>query len=189
MGPYWKVLLIDDDPDIIQVTRLSLRHFDFCGLGLNILEANSAAQATEILHEHDDIAVLIVDVVMETDNAGLHLVEYIRDTMHNQISRIIISTGQPGLAPERYVIDNYDIDNYLTKTELTSQNLYAKLRLAIKGYRDLNELQKNRNGLRRVLSEVPKIYGLARQSESLFFEAVLNQVVLFFFTTLEREHS
>ena len=179
-GPYWKVLLIDDDPDIIQVTRLSLRNFNFCGLGLNILEANSAAQATEILHEHDDIAVLIVDVVMETDNAGLHLVEYIRDTMHNQISRIIISTGQPGLAPERYVIDNYDIDNYLTKTELTSQNLYAKLRLAIKGYRDLNELQKNRNGLRRVLSEVPKIYALARQSELLFFEAVLNQVVLFF---------
>ena len=119
-GPYWKVLLIDDDPDIIQVTRLSLRNFNFCGLGLNILEANSAAQATEILHEHDDIAVLIVDVVMETDNVWLHLVEYIRDTMRNQIPRIHISTGQPGLAPVRYVIDNYDIDNYPTKTELLS---------------------------------------------------------------------
>ena len=179
-GPCWKVLLVDDDPDILAVTHLSLRNFNFRGWSLNILEANSAANAKTILHEHNDIAVLIIDVVMETDHAGLHLVEYIRNTMHNQISRIIISTGQPGLAPERYVIDNYDIDDYLPKTELTSQNLYAKLRHALKGYRDLNQLQENRNGLHRVLLEVPKIYSLARQSESLFFEAVLDQVVLFF---------
>ena len=175
----WKILLVDDDPDIIKVTKLSLRNFVFSGLSLTILEANSAAEAKLIIHEHDDIAVLIVDVVMETDNAGLHLVEYIRDSMFNRISRIIISTGQPGLAPERYVIDNYDIDNYLTKTELTSQNLYAKLRLAIKGYRDLMLLQKNRNGLRRILSQVPKIDHVARQSESLFFKAVLEQVCYF----------
>lgn len=175
----WKVMLVDDDPDIIQVTRLSLRNFAFSGGTLEILEANSAAQAIEILHEHHDIAVFIVDVVMETDHAGLDLVEYIRNTMRNQISRIIISTGQPGLAPERYVIDNFDIDNYLTKTELTSQNLYAKLRLAIKGYRDLNQLQKNRNGLRRILSQVPRIYHFARESESLFFKAVLDQVTFF----------
>ena len=177
-APIWKILLVDDDPDIIAVTRLSLRNFTFLEYGLEILQANSAKQAKNILHEHDDIAVLIIDVVMETDTAGLDLVHYIRDIMHNRISRIVISTGQPGLAPERYVIDNYDIDNYLTKTELTSQNLYAKLRLAIKGYRDLNQLKKNRDGLRRILSQTPKVYALGRQSESAFFEAVLNQVAL-----------
>jgi hypothetical protein len=92
----------------------------------------------------------------------------------NRISRIIISTGQPGLAPECYVIDNY-----LTKTELTSQNFYAKLRLVIKGYSELMRLQINRNSMRRILLQVPKIDHMAHQLESLFFKAVLMQVCYF----------
>ena len=95
----WKVLLVDDDLDIIKVTQLSLRNFTYAQKSLEILTANSLGQAKEILHQHSDIAIVVLDVVMENEDDGLQLVKYIRDKINNQMSRIIICTGQPGLAP------------------------------------------------------------------------------------------
>tara|TARA_B100000795_G_scaffold267527_1_gene252538 strand:+ start:950 stop:2503 length:1554 start_codon:yes stop_codon:yes gene_type:complete len=172
----WKVLLIDDDPDIIRVTRLSLKRFMFSGKSLEILEANSFIEAKTLLHQHNDIAAMMIDVVMENDNDGLHLVKYIREDMGNNMSRLIICTGQPGLAPERYVIDNYDIDDYLSKTNLTSQNLYSKMRLAIRGYEVLLRLKHHRDGLKKIVDETPKIYRLGRESKKLLLEGVLDQL-------------
>jgi len=42
---------------------------------------------------------VLLDVIMETDQAGLDLVEFIRDTLKNETVRIILRTGQPGQAP------------------------------------------------------------------------------------------
>ena len=175
----WKVLLVDDDPDIIAVTHLSLRGFQYKGFKLEVMSASNASQARYLAEQHSNIAVMIIDVVMETDTAGLDLVEYIRNGLNNKLSRIIISTGQPGLAPERYVIDNYDIDNYLPKTNLTSQNLYAQLRLALKGYHDIYQLERYSNGLKRVLLQTPKLYHAGRQTESKFFKLLLKQLKVF----------
>ena len=108
-GFRWKVLLVDDDPDILAVTRLSLSNFQYEGFNLDIMSAHNASKARYLIEQHPDMAVMIIDVVMETDTTGLDLVEYIRNELDNRSARIIISTGQPGLAPERYVIDNYDI--------------------------------------------------------------------------------
>jgi len=172
----WKVLLVDDDPDIIAVTQLSLRSFEYKSLKLDIIIANSSSQARYLIEQHTDIAVMIIDIVMETDTSGLDLIEYIRNELNNKVSRIIVSTGQPGLAPERYVIDNYDIDNYLPKTNLTSQNLYVQLRLALKGYHDIYLLERYSKGLQRVLVQTPKLYHAGRQSESKFFKSLLSQL-------------
>ena len=172
----WKVLLVDDDPDIIAVTKLSLSSFQYEGYKLDIMAANNTSQARYLVEQNPDLAVMIVDVVMETDTAGLDLIEYIRNELNNRMSRIIVSTGQPGLAPERFIIDNYDIDNYLPKTNLTSQNLYSQLRLALKGYQDLNRLETYSSGLKQVLYQIPKLYRVGRQSESKFFNSLLDQL-------------
>ena len=178
-GFRWKVLLVDDDPDILSVTRLSLSNFQYEGFNLDIMSAHNASKARYLIEEHPDMAVMIIDVVMETDTTGLDLVEYIRNELDNRLTRIIISTGQPGLAPERYVIDNYDIDNYLPKTNLTSQNLYSQLRLALKGYHDVYRLETYSKGLKRVLYQTPKLYRVGRQSESKFFHSLLKQLKIF----------
>ncbi|MBF0295024.1 MAG: HD domain-containing protein [Magnetococcales bacterium] len=133
----WKLLVVDDEPDIHAATQLSLARFAFGEGRLQLLHAHSAAQAREVLAEHPDVAVAMIDVVMETDTAGLDLIQHIRDELKNLFLRIIIRTGQPGMAPERYVIEHYDIDDYKEKTELTSQKLYTAIRNAIKSYRDL----------------------------------------------------
>ena len=101
----WKLLVVDDEPDVRALTRLSLRDFAFSDRPLEILEAGSAKEALELLRTHPDIAVALIDVVMECEDAGLKLVETIRRDLGNGMIRLVIRTGQPGVAPERYVID------------------------------------------------------------------------------------
>ncbi|TAN67662.1 MAG: DUF3369 domain-containing protein [Methylobacter sp.] len=173
----WKILVVDDEPDIRTLTRISLRDFIFANRSLEFIEAGSAAEAMTLLNLHPDIAVALVDVVMETKDAGLKLVDYIRGQLGNSLIRIVIRTGQPGVAPERHVIDNYDIDDYRDKTELTATRLYTTVRSALKAYRDLHIINTNRLGLERILDSAPSIYRLGHSSLSSFFNGMLTQVI------------
>ena len=173
----WKVLIVDDEPDVRRVTVLNLRGFQFGGRSLQFLEASTAAQAQAILQNNPDIALALVDVVMETDDAGLKLVEYIRQTLDYRMIRLVIRTGQPGVAPERYVIDNFDIDDYKDKSELTAQRLYTTVRTALKGYRDLLTIEASRVGLSRILNVAPDLYDLHRDGLEEYFQGVLMQTI------------
>lgn len=173
----WKLLVVDDEPDVREVTKLNLRGFRFHERNLEIIEAGSAHEAREILTRDPHIAVALIDVVMETDDAGLKLVEYIREELKNTMIRLVIRTGQPGMAPERFVIENYDIDDYRDKTEMTATRLFTTVRSAIKAYRDIRAIDLNRRGLERLLEAAPEIYQLGNLSIQKFFEGVLTQVV------------
>jgi response regulator RpfG family c-di-GMP phosphodiesterase len=174
-GKPWRVLVVDDEPDIHTLTQLNLRGFSYAGRTLELLHAGSEQEARTLLQQEQDIAVALIDVVMETDNAGLQLVEHIRNDLNNRMMRLIIRTGQPGVAPERDVINNYDIDDYKDKTELTAQKLYTTVRTALKAYHDLKVIDANRRGLDLILSVTPKLY-LQQQEMSVFFSGVLTQV-------------
>lgn len=134
------VLAVDDEPDVLSVTKLALRSMKVGGLPLNVYTATSKAEAIELLNGPlgsqvrgiSRIAVAFIDVVMETDHAGLELCEYIRETMGNKITQIYVRTGQPGVAPERAVIDRYDITGYLSKVEATEDKLYSLVRAGIR---------------------------------------------------------
>jgi len=173
----WKVLIVDDEPDVHEITKLNLKDFQFDERELFFIEANSAEQAKPLLREHSDFAVALIDVVMESDDAGLQLVHYIREVLNYKMIRLIIRTGQPGLAPERYVIDHFDIDDYKDKTELTTQKLYTTVRSALKSYRDLLVIDMNRRGLISILDATPEIYKNSRKSLPQFFQGILTQIV------------
>jgi signal transduction histidine kinase/CheY-like chemotaxis protein len=173
--PPWKILVVDDDADVRKLAHLNLKNFEFEGRALHFFDAKTAQEAREILQQEPDIAVALIDVVMETEDAGLKLVEHIRYDLHNHFIRLIIRTGQPGVAPERTVIDNYDIDDYKDKTELTAQKLYTALRSALKSYRDLLIIDSNRRGLQRILDTTPSLY--KPQNISEFFDNVLQHII------------
>ena len=141
--PY-KVLIVDDEEEVHQLTRLVLKDFSFEGRGLEFLNAYSAEDAKYLLRAHTDISLILLDVVMEADNAGLQLVHFIREEIHNKLIRIILRTGQPGVAPERDIISNYDINDYKEKTELTSSKLFTSLTAALRSYRDLVTIDNSR---------------------------------------------
>lgn len=133
-GDPWFILVVDDEPDIHSVTRLVLGGMSFKNRPIRILNAHSAAEAREILRANRDIAVVMLDVVMELDDAGLQLVRFIREVLNNLWIQIVVQTGQPGKAPERTVILDYDINAYRTKTEMTSDKLMATVIAALRGY-------------------------------------------------------
>lgn len=176
-GNPWTILVVDDDPDILAVTRISLRDFHFSGRPVRLLCASSARQALEFYHREPEIAVALIDVVMETDDAGLKLVKTIREEIKDRSIRLIIRTGQPGHAPERLVIDNYDIDDYKDKTELTSIKLYTTVRSALKSFRDLKLIEANRQGLEMVLRAAPGMYLRSVGQTTSFFKEALSQVI------------
>lgn len=147
--PPWLMLVVDDDPDVIAITKLNLRGFILDGRSLHLISASSASKAKNILLETSGIAVALIDVVMETDDAGLQLVKFIRDELGNKQIQIIIRTGQAGRVPERYIIDNFDINDYKEKSELSSQKLYTTVRTSLKSYRDLVNLKVSEASLMR----------------------------------------
>ncbi len=171
----WKLLVVDDEKVVHAVTRLALEDFDLGGRELLMISAYSAAEAKQLLQDHSDIAVILLDVVMETEHAGLDLVHYIREDMANTMVRIILRTGQAGQAPEHEVITRYDINDYKEKTELTRQKLFSTVYTALRSYRDLMALDNNRRGLLRVIGASAEIFERRRVQE--FYDGVLEQLI------------
>lgn len=174
----WKIMVVDDDQLVHNTTKLVLSDFKFEEKRMELLHAYSSSEAKKILKEHSDVAVIFLDVVMETEDSGLRMVKYIRDDLKNHLVRIILRTGQPGQAPEEKVIVDYDINDYKTKTELTVQKLYTSLISALRSYRDLIKIERNRKGLKHIITSSSTLfettslkrftYGLLTQLAALF---------------------
>ncbi len=156
----WKVLVVDDAAEVLTITRLALQGFQYEGRGLTLLEAPSADRARVLLTEHDDIAVVLLDVVMETDHAGLDLVRWIRKERRNPLIRILIRTGQAGQFPAAAVITEYDINDYWEKTELTFSRLQSSLMTSLRGYDDLLRMHRRTLQLRQWADRFPDLLGV-----------------------------
>ncbi|WP_038184594.1 DUF3369 domain-containing protein [Vibrio rhizosphaerae] len=153
----WKVLLVDDDAQMHQITKLALSNFVFQKRPLKLISAYSGSEAQEIFKQEDDIALALIDVVMETEHAGLDLVRFIRETCRNRIIRLVLRTGQAGQAPEEKVIQDYEIDDYKEKTDLTTQKLRTLLYSMLRAYRDLCLIEEQKEGLSRVIEASAKV--------------------------------
>jgi response regulator RpfG family c-di-GMP phosphodiesterase len=178
----WKVLLVDDEPDIHDITKLTLSRFRLDGRGLTFLHAYSGAQAKEVLAREQDIALVFLDVVMEREDSGLEVARWMRQELDNQFSRIVLRTGQPGQAPEERVIVDYDINDYKEKTELDRTKLFTTTFAALRAYRDIMKVEDARRvqltyreGLERVIAASAHIF----QQRNLrdFASGLLQQVV------------
>lgn len=173
-GLPWPVLVVDDDPQVHAMTAVLLRDFDFDGRPFEVVSALSAEEAKAVLAQRPDLPVALLDVVMETEDAGLKLVRHIREELGNRRMRIILRTGQPGQAPERDVIVGYDINDYKAKSELTAQRLFTALVSALRAWRDIVTIERNRQGLERILSASAPLFEI-RQMRS-FIERLAEQI-------------
>ncbi|MBP2301731.1 diguanylate cyclase [Azospirillum picis] len=170
----WLVLVADDEPEVLAVTRLALSRLCFRGRMVRVLGCGSAAEAKRILHEVPDIAVILLDVVMETNDAGLRLVRIIREEMGNSAVRIILRTGQPGEVPEEDVVLSCDIDDYKTKTELTARKLLTCVVAALRSHAAIRALENGRRGLERVLHAADRLF--APRDSATFAAELLAQM-------------
>jgi serine phosphatase RsbU (regulator of sigma subunit)/ActR/RegA family two-component response regulator len=170
----WRVLIVDDDESVHSISRVVLADVRFQERDVELLSAYSARQAAATLRQTQDVAVVLLDVVMEDDDAGLKLVREIREQLRNTQLRIILRTGQPGQAPEREVIVNYDINDYKSKTELTAQKLFTATIAALRSYSDIVALERSRRGLEQIIAGTPELF--ARHTLTSFSTTLLAQV-------------
>ena len=170
----WKIAVIDDDQAVHEGTRFALSDYTLNGQGLEILSAYSAAEGRALMRQNPDVAAVLLDVIMETDIAGLDLVEYIRNEIRNETVRIILRTGQPGQAPERRVIVQYDINDYKAKTELTADKLFTSLTAALRSYQQLERMLQTRRGLEIIIDAASTLYDF--RSMQRLAEGVLTQL-------------
>ncbi|MDP2244372.1 EAL domain-containing protein [Pseudomonas sp.] len=170
----WQVLIVDDDQDVHQSTCFALANTQILDRQLEFLHAYSASQAIELLSENAQVAVILLDVVMESEHAGLDLVKQIREELGNSETRIILRTGQPGYAPELEAIRDYDINDYKTKSELTRNRLYTSLTTAIRSYDQIHAINASRRGLSMVIHASSQL--LVRQGVSEFAAGIITQI-------------
>ena len=170
----WKVLIVDDDPEIHSVTQLALSDLVVLGKRLEYIHAYSGKDACQLIEQNNDIVLVLLDVVMETDDAGLNVVKHIRETLIRQDIRIVLRTGQPGYAPEESVIKDYDINDYKTKTELTRRKLVTTVYAAIRSYQQISTVTQNRLGLEKIIGSAADLLELHSVHE--YAEGVLVQL-------------
>ncbi len=162
----WKVMIVDDDQMVHTITKMVLKGFTYAGRDILYLDAASAAEAKEMLKEHPDTAVLVLDVVMEERNSGLELVHFVREDLANRDVRIIMRTGQPGYAPEEEIIVKYDINDYREKTELTKAKLFTALVTALRSYEYIMSLKNKDSEIETSQSEMILLLGEVIESRS-----------------------
>ncbi|MDP1929956.1 MAG: EAL domain-containing protein [Gammaproteobacteria bacterium] len=170
----WHILIVDDDKEVHEVTRLALSRLTVLGRPLELHHTSSAAECLQFLEDRDNIAVILIDVVMETEDAGLSAVRYIRNTMARDEVRIILRTGQPGYAPEENVVQDYDINDYKTKSELTHSTLTTVMISSIRSYQQIRTINQNRKGLQKIINAGASL--MEQHSLEEFSDGVITQI-------------
>ncbi len=155
---FWKVLVVDGDRDVYDVTAVTLKRLEFRGKSIRVLGSQTAEEAKSVLKEHPDIALILVDIVMETETAGLDLIKYVRRDAGNAIVQIVIRTSQCGHAPEDRVTIEYEINDYLEKSEITARKLRTSVITALRAYEALATIDDHRRGLKHVIESASHIF-------------------------------
>lgn len=170
----WKVMIVDDEPAVHDVTRLALGGVTFSGRPVEFISCYNGPEAISAIAENPDTALMLLDVVMESEHAGLDVARHVRETLGNTMVRIVLRTGQPGQAPERKVITDYDINDYKEKTELTASKLFTLLYASLRSYQHILTIEKGKQGLTKVIEASADIFKLS--SLDRFARGVLEQL-------------
>jgi response regulator RpfG family c-di-GMP phosphodiesterase len=174
----WKIMIVDDDDDVQNITKFILEDFNFEGKEVELISAYSGKEALELLEKNPETAVIFLDVVMENDSAGFYVAKYIRENIQNKSVRIILRTGQPGLSPEKKAMIDYDINDYKLKTELTEDKLLISIISALRSYRDIIKLEVNKGWLEKLVETSANIFKIKSYEE--FVKSILQQLISFF---------
>lgn len=171
----WKILIADDEHDIHVLTKTVLKDLTYDNRPIEFISTYSEKETLDYLKENNDIALLLLDVVMETDDAGLQTAKKIREELKNYILQIVLRTGQPGSAPETDVVINYGINDYKEKTELSSKKLITTVITALRTFKTMKSLEASKKGLKQIINASENLFD--DSTSKLFNQGILNQII------------
>jgi len=164
----WKIIIADDEKDIHLITELIFKNYSFSGKKIQFLNAYSGEETKQLIIENPDTALILLDVVMETDDAGLETVRYIRKNLNNSLTQIVLRTGQPGQAPEQKVIIEYEINDYKSKSELTAEKLFTTVTSALRAYKLAYSYDRVNSDLHKEIIQRKLTEAALRESENRY---------------------
>ncbi|PHR72312.1 MAG: two-component system response regulator [Arcobacter sp.] len=149
-----KIVVADDEEDVHILTRNVLRKFEYDNKELEIISTYTGKETIEVLKQNPDVVLLLLDVIMETDDAGLEVCKKIRNELNNHSIQIILRTGQASDIPPYTVVTEYEINDYKEKTELSSEKLKISLITAIRAYENIKELKEANEKIEFLIDEI-----------------------------------
>ena len=171
----WKIIIADDEQDVHTLTKTVLKDFEYQGKRIEFISTYNESETINALIEHNDVAMILLDVVMESDDTGLMIAKRIREELKNNLIQIILRTGQAGSAPETDVVINYAINDYKEKTELTSKKLVTTIITALRSYKTLKSVESNKKGLQQIIDASETLY--KKSSSQLLSQGILTQIL------------
>ncbi len=171
----YQIVIADDEEEVHKMTKLVLKGFEMEGVKLQFFDTYSGRETIEFLNENRNVAIVLLDIVMEEDDSGLQVIRYLRETLKNNLTRVVVRTGQPGKAPEEKIVVEYEVDDYKSKTELTVQKLYSTMHLCLRAHRNIKELSHSKDNLFRVINASQELFKF--RSFSDFMKGMLQQII------------
>ena len=157
----YTVLLVDDNPDYLQATRLLLERE-----GHNVLTATNGPEALGILPQQK-VDLLLLDYFMP-GMTGEQVVAEIRK--FDPFVQVILQTGYASEQPPRELLHRLNIQGYYDKTEGPEQ-LLLWTTVGLKAAFTIQLLFKSRHGVEFILERTPELHRMQSVDE-------LSQVVM-----------
>jgi EAL domain-containing protein (putative c-di-GMP-specific phosphodiesterase class I)/PleD family two-component response regulator len=170
----WVVLSVEDNQPYQDVLESAIQEVAFEGRKIELLRASSAASAATILSKRQDISLILLDIVMETDDAGFYLIDTIRNVIGDELVRIVVLTGQPGVKLHDKAINEYNISEYWNKTDLSADKLKSVVVSNLRTWQISQELKIARRGLQMIVDASRSL--TARQDTLEFAHTVLEEI-------------
>jgi signal transduction histidine kinase len=140
----YTILVVDDDPDALEIARLQLERS-----GHHVLLASSAEEAIAIFLANE-VHLLVVDYVMPGMD-GAQLVRAIRG--FDPFIQIIIQTAHAAQQPSQQVLDDLDIQGYHDKSD-GAQRLMAWVTVCLRASRLIRRLRQRERAQGELISNL-----------------------------------
>lgn len=144
----YTILLVDDNPEYLEATRVLLAHE-----GHTILCAANGEDALVILRE-SRVDLLLLDYYMP-DLTGEEVVARLR--LFNPYVQVILQTGYASEQPPRELLRKLDIQGYHDKSE-GPDKLLMWVDVGIKFAETIRMINRSRMGLRYILDTTPDLH-------------------------------
>ncbi len=165
--PSFSILVVDGTPTLLTLAEEALADLSVDGASVRLIGASSAAEARQALYDSPEIAVILLEPVLEQERAGLDLIAHIRNDLGNQRTRVVVCTAHPDSINEEEVISGADVSDYRAKATLTPRALRTAVTGQLRAFASLQALAAGRKGLARMLVATTGLLEL-RTPETLF---------------------
>lgn len=155
-----KILIVDDHDDFRNSLKELLEdEFLKQGEKLEIMGAKTEGFAKLLLKDNPDIKVTLLDYVMEYDNSGQRIFNFIKEEIKHK-TRVIYLTGAVRETDQKIIEKRDNVDDYINKNPLDIDKIATSINRRLTTYEELERCEIKANA---VLKEVEVLKTVVRK--------------------------